>query len=429
MFDKLYTLNSKSAVAFFVLTVGSLLICHYGIVDWDIEYWHTQRLAVALVGVIANVGIIYYHVTTPPHPKFLMSPKRKVTIRLHAIFGISEIMAGIGSYLFPDTGLGYIFAVLAVLHALTSFVQSPAVFGAKAVMVPSYFFASTLHLYCGVRLFADPYSEFWMMNTFLTLNIYAYVRIFMIVFEQTGIFKDNHYSASVLFAGVPILPALMGPISMFFIAVYIWVFAQFCKFWFGFSDAEYKEYWTEHVRVGLINEKQKNQWLLKNLGEIPTGNLRVDREFATKIFNQLDTDKSGILDQHELVVFFESWGLSSEAVASIMYHVDGEVTFDRFFSLLRSANLLSEDLKILKKESCENDEDRAKVIFQELDFDNSGYIEKVELEMLLLEYGLPRAEVETYLAKHDPDNDGKISFSEFKTNFEPLWKFAYYTVE
>ncbi len=428
MSDRLYTLNPQSAIIFTLLIGMSVLICHYGMATWTADYWELQRQVVAAIGILANFGIIYYHVTTPPHPKFLLSPKRKFMVRAHATLGISEVLLGIAAVFFPESGLGAALAVFAILHAITAFIQSPAVFGAKAIMIPSYFFASTLHIYCGVRLMMDPMSAYWIMNTFLTLNIYAYVRVFMLVFEKTGLFRDNHYSASVLFSGVPILPALMGPIGMLLIAVYIWIFILACKLVFRPSAQEMDELWVEHVRVGLVNEHQKNAWLIENLGELPQGDLRVDKAFARKLFDKLDVDNSNTLEEPEMIMLLQKWGLSKEAVASIMRHAAGPIGFDKFFSLIRSANLLAEDLRHLKKESCETDEERARIIFQELDFDNSGFIERVELEMLLLEYGLPKKEVESYLARHDGNGDGKISFPEFQKNFEPLWKFAYYTV-
>jgi Ca2+-binding EF-hand superfamily protein len=71
------------------------------------------------------------------------------------------------------------------------------------------------------------------------------------------------------------------------------------------------------------------------------------------------------------------------------------------------------------------DEDKARLVFNELDFDQSGYIERIELEMLLLEYGLPRLEAKAYLDKYDTNGDKKISFEEFFQHFAPLWRFAY----
>ena len=45
--------------------------------------------------VLSNIGIIYYHATTPPHPKFLMTNIRKIWVRIHAISGSIELILGI----------------------------------------------------------------------------------------------------------------------------------------------------------------------------------------------------------------------------------------------------------------------------------------------------------------------------------------------
>jgi Ca2+-binding EF-hand superfamily protein len=423
--DQLYAFNLRSAFVFAVLVAVGLTICHFGIVEDAVPMW--QQQLIAGIGIAANIAIIYYHITVPPHPKFLLVGFRKLVVRLHAGFGVLEVLIGILAFFFEEARLP--FAVLAILHSLTSYVQSPAVFGAKAIMVPAYFFASTLHIYCGTRLLFEPASHEWLMRTFLTLNIYAYVRMFMVLFERTGLFKDNHYSASVLFSGVPVLPAIMGPASIFYILPYIFLYPKLCKLVFGLSEEEEAHLWDEHVRVGLVNEQLKQSWVAQELGiSEDDAKGRVHQEYARRIFHRLDGNSNGMLEKPELLRFFESWGISNGALEVMEANMPEHITFERFYHLLRSSNMMAKTIQRLQKEACENDDDKARLIFEELDFDGSGYIERVELEMLLLEYGLPRHEVREYLDRYDNNGDGRISFEEFRDHFRPLWQFAYNTV-
>ena len=49
--------------------------------------------------------VVYYHVTTHPHPKFRLRPSRRLSIYTHIFSGITEIVSSILSFVLYDEGL------------------------------------------------------------------------------------------------------------------------------------------------------------------------------------------------------------------------------------------------------------------------------------------------------------------------------------
>ncbi len=423
--DKLYSYNPRSIVLYGLLIILAIYLSHIGIVEYASDKLEMQRWVIAFIGFLANFGIVYHHMTTPPHPKFLLVKKRRVNIRLHAFFGITEVLAGSICLFYQSEVGGIIFGVLAILHALTALNQTPTVFGAKGIMIPSYIFAGALHLYVGYRILNEPTSFFWIMNTYLTLNIYAYVRIIMVGCEKVNLFKGYHYSLGVLLAGLFVGPALLGPATAVFFVIFIAVSYIAMKLVFGFTWTEMKSFmWKEHDREKLVDPELKNKWLRENIG-VDVNLAAIDETTAKAIFNKLDDNKNGVLEPEEMDVFLKTWGMTSGARQSLEKHMGKDISFDDFYEIVKYSGVSIRSIKSLSKDEEHSDEEKARLVFNELDMDNSGHLDCIELELLLLEYGLPRNEAKTYLKKYDTDGDGEISFEEFLKDFGPLWKFAY----
>ena len=73
--------------------------------SWDVPLFHAQhvmnliqRLLFAALSVFANFGILYFHWTTPPHPKFTVLRKSRVIIRLHLISGTMNVLLPIVAF-------------------------------------------------------------------------------------------------------------------------------------------------------------------------------------------------------------------------------------------------------------------------------------------------------------------------------------------
>ena len=93
-------------------------------------------------------------------------------------------------------------------------------------------------------------------------------------------------------------------------------------------------------------------------------------------------------------------------IAEVDENFNGEIEFEEFVQLM-AQNMSGED-------------DEASLIeaFKILDTDNSGHIEKNELQDLLRSFSklgedIPQEEIDFMMRECDVDGDGKISFDEF----------------
>ena len=150
------------------------------------------------------------------------------------------------------------------------------------------------------------------------------------------------------------------------------------------------------------------------------------REAGRAKFDELDKDGSGLLENAELLDV-AAWVISSfgEAASSIEdakmrmmqrldTNKDGKLDFEEFFRLF---SLMTARFALI---------DRAKVKFQELDKDESGYLESAEIDecvkwALELYQGEDPVQYKKRLMKKvDTNRDGKIDLIEFTVLFEEM---------
>jgi hypothetical protein len=125
--------------------------CYYFPTNFSGEVALTnQKIALCAASILCNFYVLYYHYTTPPHPKFLMLPARKFSIRVHTISGTIEVVCGIIAFFSSDPTIWAIIMALSAIigHITSSSYQTPIVFGAKAIMVPSYIRGNPTYVYC-----------------------------------------------------------------------------------------------------------------------------------------------------------------------------------------------------------------------------------------------------------------------------------------
>jgi len=96
------------------------------------------------------------------------------------------------------------------------------------------------------------------------------------------------------------------------------------------------------------------------------------------------------------------------------------VGFDEFYKFIWRVG----DQRIQNEagEKHRTEEEKARFIFRCLDVDGSGYIDRIELQKMLIEWGLPENEVDDYLAT---DEDKRYSFDEFFSQHKVIWNYAY----
>ncbi|CAF3260471.1 unnamed protein product [Rotaria sp. Silwood2] len=147
---------------------------------------------------------------------------------------------------------------------------------------------------------------------------------------------------------------------------------------------------SEHTRDLLVNRTVHDAWIKEKtrLVKMKDDDLMVDQQRAKRVFDQLDKKKM----EQSMAKKSNVWRLGEKATSYVQ--------------------------ESKKRE----DKAKARFVFNDLDTDSSGYIDAIELQKLLIQWGLPEDEVDAYLAE---DDDKRFSFEEFYQNLKPIWNFAY----
>ncbi len=158
---------------------------------------------------------------------------------------------------------------------------------------------------------------------------------------------------------------------------------------------------------------------LKKMGGVASSHLssmvKVDKnaseaEIQSKLavaFKAVDADGSGLLDKNEVAQLAASAGkhLSAIELDAAMAEMDednsGEVSFDEFAQWYKR---MAEDDDMLRE------------VFNQVDTDGSGALNRWELETVLIEMGeqVTREELNAAMRMMDDDNSGEVCFDEFK---------------
>ncbi len=399
-------------------------------------YWLMARLeetpvpagtwVLVIISALANIIVIAYHYTIPAHPKFLMVPWRRWILRIHIISGSVELVAGLIAC-FTGHPTAAIIAGCAALffHVPSAFFQTRIVFGSKAIMVPAYLLCIITHGFCAAMLIANPTSQMWAVNTFLVFNIYVWCRVYYYLFDLMKLFSSMKYSISILAAGATMIPALFGSLGFLLLVAFIGAYIVLYRLIFIRDAAAYHDFVRERARDSVMDRNPGLLWSKRRGGD---GDDEAD---ARAWFASLDGGSSGHLSPEALRKAIAPWGLSalsSEAFASRLL-AGGPVDYERFKSELWSIGAIQQHARqTLGIERAVSDRDKAELVFRRLDVDADDALGQNELDLLLIEWGLPASETRRYLARTDRDADGRITFSEFLLKMEPVWRYIYHEI-
>ena len=378
------------------------------------------------LSAIGNIIIIFYHYAVPPHPKFLMLPFRKFVIRTHIISGTVELMAALFTCFFAPSPRAAIVQALAALcfHIPSALAQTRSVFGSQLIMWPAYLFCIAAHAFCAFMLITHPTSLLWAVNTFLIFNIYVWCRIYFYVFDWLKLFPTMKYTISILAAGATVGPAVFGPSTILSLSAFIFVFAVFHRYFLSTDSAVYKD---------LAHEKARDSGIARDSTELWADERHQadNRRLAKQFFDGLDTDGDGILSSEEIRPALMNWNLPDSLITTLFRTrlQSNRIDFDEFLEKIWSIGTLRSNVsRQLETTSAMSDLDKAKLVFKHIDLDDNGTIEPHELELLLLEWGLPSGESNRYMQQADLDGDGKLSFDEFFHGMKPVWQFIFYDI-
>lgn len=145
-----------------------------------------------------------------------------------------------------------------------------------------------------------------------------------------------------------------------------------------------------------------------SVGNLPPEQIQGLRE----LFNELDTDHSGSIDKNEMTPVLNMCAIPLE-LTPVIFKIcdkngDGSITFDEFCNFLVSYAAIGEDPKVLYK-----------LVFETLDEDHSGHLDKDEIVEALALFGIEitKEEAANAISQFDKDGDGLVSLQEFLDTF------------
>jgi hypothetical protein len=379
--------------------------------------WRSDDAAIGLgqwglviASALANVVVIAYHYAIAPHPKFVVVPWRRRVLRAHILSGTVELVSGLWACFTGSTTAAAVAAVSALtLHVPSSLAQTPIVFGSKAVMVPSYLLCIVTHAYCAVMLLVHPASTFWAVNTFLVFNIYVWCRVYYYLFDWAHLFEGARYSVAIVAAGATMAPALFGPMGFLLLLTFVAAYAGLYRVLFIRTPRELVEFVREHPRDGFV---------------IAAG--RSDAAALGEAFDRIDVAGEGRVPFASVETLLFAWRVPAERVDVVRKAVEGGAVSREAFGRLAGElpEVGAKAARWLRISAARTDEARARVVFDALDHDGDGLVDASDLDRLLVEWGMPHAEVDRYRALLGD----RLGFDTFFVGLRPVWAYIYFEI-
>jgi Ca2+-binding EF-hand superfamily protein len=412
--------------------------------------WYTiNQLSLIAISMVFNIFVLGYHWFNPAHPKYYLSKTKTLSIITHLVSGTIETTCAIVSFFVYDP-IPWCYAMAGAVcagHVPASLYQTPNVFGLKSIMVPAYLFVIFLHLTGGILIFLYPGNPKYIIGTILIQSIYVYCRVFYFVLAKFNIFTANRYTVSILVSGLILLPAatqsyLSNIVLLFWILVinmlvYAYVYCvgeQYFlqNYWhvenhretFG-KHAEFTQKMAVQANIHSADDL-KSSGILANILEAHENTTLPEQ--ARKVWNQIDANGDGKITKEEFAVHLSKFGMEADQIQKEMKlldtlfgnlnHMDYHIFYRWFCGGRIASKQFAQALPVPKDEK-----DQARLIFDNLDIDSSGYLEIWELETLLLNWGVSPSDAKIFLKSFD-DGDNRVSFDEFYRNMKRIWKYA-----
>jgi hypothetical protein len=401
----------------------------------------TQILLLALCSVIWDVFVIYYHLTSAPHPKFRMRFMRRLSIYTHIWAGVTEICLSVLAFILycevttdTDTGLplssdtctekelhrslllvyGLVFC--SVAHIITAAYQTPQVFGMQLVMVPAYSAVVLWKAICAIRLALSPNSLWLLLQLFFVHHIYVWCRAMHVIFEQLGIFTEHRYSVSIMFAGLICGPICLGPAAN---VTVITVVAIVGLLRLPYKSRDEQQEWLVEKRSNmLLNERYRTA-----LQELAGGH-------TEGLYNLAQSSEVTLHTGAETTLYAPLH--AGMTVTSLHVEAGSQVEPGQAIATLTPAPVVDSDTTgagLPNQRSgatgsgSQSKQERARMIFDALDDDGDGVLQQEEVVALLLSWGIPQHEAIECFRSYDVGKAKEVTFAQFYTDWEPVWRF------
>lgn len=439
---------SMRAASFFAICFASAYWQFRADRDHDSHFWnipHTDISAVALAAaaLAADYFVLHFHFTTPPHPKFLLRNHRKLWIIIHVFSGGMEILALLTAFVAVDpTPWAKGAAVWGWLHATSSMIMVPIVFGQKTFMVPLYTAFILMHFYWASCLFFYPTSWVNLLSTFTVLHTYTWVRVQIFLFKLLNAFVGYEYSVAVVTSGYLGIPSAMGEVSKLLL-----VFAP-VLFHYGIEpilaiaglrswDDGCQEARRERFAANANRELVAARMVDSAKAATSRGGGQTHRDHDALFFflqHVKDTERWRVIELRRMCHDLDSQPI---AAAACLGCAANELCLDARDSgdICKHVKPGWRALARQWSKAAEGHgrqltrEEQARIFFNAFDSDGCGVVETRELESLFKLWGMQASEARQAVAQHGGSCEGGISFSEFERSFAPLWEYGYSVIE
>lgn len=423
----------KQVLIFVPLTACIILALHYLTSIRD-EGFGREKAVLAACSALISLPVLAFHWAVPPHPKFLLRPKRKWCIRIHVIAGMLEYTIGVIAICSGAEEAGRWMAIVALgLHIPTAAFQTSTIFGSRVLMIPSYVFCLCVHGYCALHLLLSPESHFWLIQTFLAFSVYAWVRLFYYAFQRWKLFTGWSYTTAVLMAGVFVGPAILGPLAPAWLLLAVLLFV----FLFWLIEAPTREQLLDNLlehRRGIFHaQRLQRVWQrLKRRAEALAACSADEMSVEQAMFEILGGANDSQLSAVEIGQCMLQEGADPTLVGHVIeYLQQAEIDFETFRQKIwnlfevRLNGGMRERLQARGTVGTRTPKEQAELVFDQLDIDGSGEINTFELRLLLLEWDLPSTDVHDFIQRHGASRQG-IRFDSFYQSMKPVWQFAFH---
>eukprot|EP00747_Dinoflagellata_sp_TGD_P073978 gnl/TRDRNA2_/TRDRNA2_158138_c0_seq3.p1 gnl/TRDRNA2_/TRDRNA2_158138_c0~~gnl/TRDRNA2_/TRDRNA2_158138_c0_seq3.p1 ORF type:complete len:326 (-),score=66.15 gnl/TRDRNA2_/TRDRNA2_158138_c0_seq3:86-1063(-) len=294
-------------------------------------------------------NVVYYHLTQPVHPKFIVQSTRRRIMKLHLLSGALQCIIGpaVLALLWAgqDAVAGFGAVVIAswgfVIHVPTSMYLLTSAFGAVRIMMPGFLHATGMYAYTLARLLKGHSErlEEDMLAYWLVFHVYVFNRVVFGVLTKFNVLASARYTLAILLGLALAAPPGLGCMS---IMLLLGAVVTFNMVFFIFMDAKDGAKGQLYSAGGSANEALVKRHFVAPEGVVVAPGLtklkgaQLTREgLARVVFEELDEDSSGQVEMHELSRVLVAWGLPAAEADSVMRendtNGDGRLNFEEFY--------------------------------------------------------------------------------------------------
>lgn len=376
---------------------------------WDVPLFHAQhvlnllqRLLFAVFSVLANFGILYFHWTTPPHPKFTVLARSRWSIRAHLLSGTIGVVIPIWAFCTTSSRISsaimWTVACTDVVHLATVIMQTPNVNGQRLLIVPAYQFISAIKLVTLAGMVSALLDSSlyqiekleWLWALWANHQTYAWVRVWIMLLHVCQACRESRYTVAVIIAGTIGAGQAYGFSVMLLLIFWLMVFNLYLRR----KTYELSAKYSIAVRDGATNMEALNLEM--------SAMLQYFHESHHSLFHDIRYKQQPTIVQTIL---------SETGFAKVEVDESGTET------------LTLAPIKSIP------DEVQAKCIFRAIDFDGNGTLDVLELAQIFITNGVSMEATKQMCEKafgdFDVNHDGLLDLEEFTKYFKPYWSYQF----